>query len=106
MTDALPIACSLNAGELRERLDQIAAIGAERLTGRRSEDGRHLLRFRPDPSIRRRLEEIVAAESECCSFLDLDLREEGQQLVLEIAAPADAEPVAEELALAFERGRG
>ena len=65
------------------------------------EGGVHALRFRPDPTTRRRLEEIIAAESECCAFLDLKLREDEDELVLTIAAPADGQPVAEELALAF-----
>lgn len=105
MTDALPIACSLGAGELRRRLEEIAALGADSLSSREADRGRHLVRFRSDPATRRRLEQIVAAETQCCPFLELDLREEGAELVLTIAAPAGAEPVAEELALAFEGAR-
>jgi hypothetical protein len=101
MTDAIPIACSLGTIELRQRLDQIAAVGAESLIDRRSEKGRHRLRFRPDATTRDRLETIVAAEAKCCSFLDLSLEEEGEELILSIAAPQDGRAVADQLAAAF-----
>jgi hypothetical protein len=35
------------------------------------------LRFRSDAATHKRLEEIVAAEAECCSFLGLELDEHG-----------------------------
>jgi hypothetical protein len=106
MTDELPIACSLEASALRRRLEEIAAAGAESLTSRSAEGDTHSLRFRSDPATRRRLERIVAAEAECCAFLDLDLRSDGGELVLTIAAPPDGQPVAEQLALAFGQPAG
>jgi hypothetical protein len=51
--------------------------------------------------VRERLEEIVAAEAECCSFLDLALEEQSAELVLSIAAPKGGQAVADELAAAF-----
>ena len=59
------------------------------------------LRFRATPGIRRRLAAIVAAEAECCAFLSLSLHEANGELLLEVSAPPDAEPVAAELARAF-----
>jgi hypothetical protein len=105
MTDPQPVACSLPTGDLQQRLDQIAAVGAESLLGRALEDGSHVLRFRAGATTRRRLDEIVAAEADCCSFLDLELAERDGELVLTIAAPVDAQPVADDLALAFAGGR-
>lgn len=96
------MACSLGAGELGERLDEIAAIGAAALLGSETDGGRHLLRFRSDPDTRQRLERIVAAETRCCSFLELGLAEENGELVLRIAAPAAGQATADELARAFE----
>jgi hypothetical protein len=101
MTGAIPIACSLGASDLQERLSEIAEIGAESLIERSTEDGRHLLRFRSDAETRRRLEAVVAAEEKCCSFLDLSLEEQGSQLVLMLSAPEDGQPVADELAATF-----
>lgn len=96
-----PVACSLGAGGLEQRLAAIAEVGADSLIDRSAEGGRHLLRFRSDTTTRRRLEDIVAAEAECCSFLDLSLVEEGNELVLSIAAPGDGQAIADELAGAF-----
>lgn len=106
MKDEAPIACSLNARELTERLAAIAEIGASSLISREIEDDGHLLRFRKDATTQRRLESIVAAEAKCCSFLDLSLRDRDDELVLSIAAPVDGRAVADELALAFEAGDG
>jgi hypothetical protein len=98
-----PVACSLNASELQVRLAEIAAAGAEALIASEAEGDRHLLRFRAGTETRRRLERIVAAEAECCSFLELELElsEAGSELVLAIAAPGDGQAVADELAAAF-----
>jgi hypothetical protein len=101
MTESLPIACSLDAEDLRRRLSEIAAVGAESLFARDSDGPRHTLRFRSDPQTRRRLERIVAAEAECCSFLDLTLVEQKGELVLTVEAPEDERAVADGLADAF-----
>jgi hypothetical protein len=104
MTYPKPIACSLGASDLRQRLDEIAEVGAASLIGRDTDDGKHTLRFRSDPTTHRRLEEIVVAEAECCSFLDLELAEQGDELVLTLAAPENGQPIADELAVAFVGG--
>jgi hypothetical protein len=104
MTDPKPIACSLGANDLQRRLDEIAEVGASSLISRDTENGKHRLRFRSDPKTHRRLEEIVVAEAECCSFLDLDLTEHGGELVLTLAAPDDGQVIADELAAAFAGG--
>lgn len=101
MADEIPIACSLGAAELEQRLTEIAAVGSASLISRAREGDRHLLRFRADATTRRRLEAIVAAEAECCSFLELTLSDDAGVLVLSIGAPEDAEAVAAGLAAAF-----
>lgn len=93
--------CSLGASDLRRRLDEIAAVGADSLIERNADGERHLLRFLSDAQTRHRLEAIVAAEAQCCSFLDLSLDEQGEELVLSIGAPEDGQPIADELAAAF-----
>jgi hypothetical protein len=101
MKDETPIACSLGASELNERLKAIAEIGASSLISRRIEGRNRVLRFRRNATTRGLLEGIVAAEAECCSFLELSLHEQDDELVLSIAAPEDGRAVADELALAF-----
>ena len=101
MSPDTPIACSLNAEELPRRLAEKRAIGADALL---EVDG-GALRFRNDETTRARLEEIVAAESECCGFLTFDLRATGDELELRITAPEGADALADDLVGAFEEGR-
>jgi hypothetical protein len=54
VTDPAPIACTLGASDLSQRLDEIAALGADNLIGRESKGGAHILRFRPDERTHRR----------------------------------------------------
>jgi hypothetical protein len=94
----LPIACSLSADELPQRLAEIGAIGR---TALRSVEPDGVLRFGGDPSTRNRLEAVIAAESECCRFLTFHLREDGGELLLSIRGPDDAKPLVRELIDAF-----
>jgi len=90
-----PLACSLSGPELKERLAEIATVGRDAV---RVGDE---LRFPAGAATRERLERIIAAESRCCPFLTFGLRESGHELVLTVAAPPEAEPVAAELREAF-----
>lgn len=107
MTNEGPAACSLEAASLERRLAEIAEIGAHSLISRDDIGGRHLLRFRADEGTRLRLEEVLAAESECCSFLELSLDQdqEASELLLAIAAPRRAQALADGLAAAFAGSR-
>jgi hypothetical protein len=97
MSTELPIACSLDAPALADRLAEIRAIGEEALI---AVDG-CVVRFHRSDDIRARLDAVVRAESECCPFLTLALVQTADELVLTIGAPDDAALVAEELAAAF-----
>jgi hypothetical protein len=101
MTREEPIACSLGASDLRQRLSEIAAVGADSLIERSIVGDRHLLRFRSNARTRRRLEAIIAAEAQCCAFLHLSLDEQGDELALSIDAPEDGQLTADALAAAF-----
>lgn len=101
MTDPKPIVCTLNENDLRGRLEQIAALGADALIAHEEANGIHTLKFRRDDETRRQLEQIVDAEANCCSFLDLAIAERNDELILTLSAPAEGRPVADELARAF-----
>lgn len=98
MTSTPPIACSLGADELPVRLAEIGTLGKDALLSVSPEGA---LRFRRDEATRARLEAIIAAESQCCSFLSFDLQETADELVLRITAPEGAEPLAADLVNAF-----
>ena len=105
MTDERPIACSLSARDLTDRLDEIAQLGRDALLEAERHGPRATLRFAAVPGVEERLRSIVAAESECCAFLTMTVHEEDGSLVLAIAAPEDAELVLEELVDGFRRDR-
>lgn len=100
MTTEPRIACSLSTDELPKRLAEMAAIGRESLLSVRPEG---VLRFRGDRAVREYLEAIIAAESECCSFLGFELHEDAGELVLTVTAPEGAEPLAVDIVNAFGR---
>jgi hypothetical protein len=101
MSEPKPIACSLGASDLRRRLDEIAALGSESLIASEDRDGTRVLRFRPDEETRQRLKAIVAAEAECCPFLDLRLGAGDGELILTVGAAQDGQTLAGEFAAAF-----
>jgi hypothetical protein len=101
----LPIACSLNATDLSARLEEMAAIGRAGLLDTAISDGRATLRFAADADVRERLAAVVAAEAECCAFLELRLSGSQDELTLTIGSPAGAEPIVEDLVSAFARDR-
>jgi hypothetical protein len=105
VTDPSPIACTLDESNLRQRLEEIAALGADALIAHEEANGIHTLRFRRDDETHRRLQQIVAGESQCCSFLDLSIGERDGDLVLTLDAPMEGRPVADELARAFSATR-
>ena len=101
MQTDLPIACSLSADELARRLAQMAALGRAALIDTRVETTHAELRFAPDPGIQARVQAIATAESHCCAFLAMRVREDPDAVVLEIDAPEDAGLVLTELVDAF-----
>jgi hypothetical protein len=101
MTKPDQIACSLDRRELEARLAVARDVGGPALISREATDRRHTLRFRGSPDTRACLEEIVEAERRCCAFLSLDLKQDGDAILLSIAAPPGAEEVAAGLAAAL-----
>lgn len=101
MTDERPVACSLSASDLQGRYRDLAGFGKENLIARSTGDQGEELRFRRSPANESRLRSIVAAEEECCPFLDFHLTDQAGELVLKIAADEDGRPVAALLASAF-----
>jgi hypothetical protein len=101
MSQPLPIACTLSATDLNARGAELRALGDDGLLSLDQRDQSAVLRFRADPDIRARVEAAVAAESECCAFLDFRLEDEDEATVLTISAPNGGAEVARELAATF-----
>ena len=101
MPTELPIACSLSATELPARLAQMAELGRDALADVELRGTHATLRFAAGPGVRERVTSVVAAESACCAFLAMQVRDEPDAVVLDITAPEDAELVLHELVDAF-----
>lgn len=91
----LPIACTLTADATTDRLALIDELVADGLLDRTSTATGLRLRLRDAPQVEQRTRELIAAESECCAFLDFDLGRENGDLVLDISGPEGARPVIE-----------
>jgi hypothetical protein len=104
--EAIPIACSLSAADYRERLAAIAEVGASSLLGIERRSDARVLRFRPSTETDERLRAIVAAEAECCAFLDLSLAATNDELVLTIVGPDEATPIVDDLVASFRGSEG
>ncbi len=85
MTTPLPIACSLSADALADRVHGITELNRAFLRESRSE--RASLRLVYDPKAAQKVRELVEKERECCGFLRFSIHESGDDLVLRIDAP-------------------
>jgi hypothetical protein len=82
MSDHIPIACTLDAGEARARWQEWAKLSpANRLV----DISPTRLEFHFPEPVHARLTELVAAERDCCGFLDWELEESGDDLVLTVS---------------------
>ena len=102
MDAEVPIACSLEAGDYRERLDEIRAISRQGLISAERPGDVARLVFADEPRTRSRLLAVVAAEASCCPFLDLAMDSTPEGISLTIAGPPEAIPIVADLAASFE----
>jgi hypothetical protein len=101
MDDEIPIACTLTAAQMHERLAEMGQIGRSSLVAVDGQLGRPVLHFRDDTQTRKWLEAVVAAEARCCAFLAFDLEQRFDGLALTITGPELAEPLVADLVDAF-----
>jgi hypothetical protein len=93
MTDSPPLACSLSAAAAAERARRWRALlDRALLDGPPIAGGRRLV-LRAEPGAAAELDDLVAAERECCPFLTMTIAPEGERLVLDVVAPPDAAPI-------------
>jgi hypothetical protein len=100
------IACTLSPDDMPRRAAEIGALGRETLLAVERSEARATLRFRRDPATRARVERIVALESECCAFIDFELSDTGNALVLTLQTPNGGEPALHMLVDLFSADEG
>jgi len=83
---AVPIACSLSASDAAARVARWKRLVSEAKLGTLAKDGYVRAEFRNDRAARAELEPLVAAERECCPFLQFDLAETEAALILTVTA--------------------
>ena len=89
-----PNGCTLESSELIERIAEWREVSSQAIS-RRVEAERITSTYPPDPDLLERLQDLIAAEAECCAFLDFTIQEGERQTVVELAFPADARPLIE-----------
>jgi hypothetical protein len=102
MTPEPPIACTLTEAERPGRRAEMTVIARD-LVSAETHAAHAVVRFRPAAGTRERVAAFVTAESRCCAFLRMQLREDSDALTLTIDGPAGSEPVVRELVAALER---
>jgi hypothetical protein len=100
MTTEPPIACTLAEAEIPARRAQMAAIARDLVSADAHAAG-GILRLRPGGRTRERVAAFVEAESRCCAFLAMQLRDDPDALTLTIEGPAGSEDVVHELVAAL-----
>lgn len=90
--DDPPIACTLEASSMPERLGEWQAI-LDRVRARSTTDA-GALRLELDADVDvAELARLVAAEQRCCAFFSFAITVDGRGIALEVTAPDDATDV-------------
>jgi MerR family transcriptional regulator, copper efflux regulator len=90
MSDSVPLACSLTAPAAAERAQRWRTLLDGGLLHARPIAGGRRLAFRAGPGVLEELDELVAAERECCPFLTLTVARFDERLILDVIGPPEA----------------
>jgi hypothetical protein len=93
----IPIACTLSAGQMRDRAAFVDSLVADALIARLEIDGGVRSRFRYSPDVEERARALVAAEADCCAFLSFEVARRDDELWLDVTGAPEARPVIEQL---------
>jgi MerR family copper efflux transcriptional regulator len=79
-------ACTLSGPELLERIQAWQDV-ASQATSREVHEGRVVSTYPPDPQLLVRLRDLIAAEAECCPFMQFHVEERPTHVVVELRVP-------------------
>jgi hypothetical protein len=89
------MSCSLTGIDRTRRLRELREVASEGLLEVTFTDRGAKLRFGNTAATHADLMRLIDAESECCSFLSFDLQVTGQELLVEVMAPAGIHQIAD-----------
>ena len=103
MSESVPIACTLSAGDVRQRLAWIADLNQRRLLRHRRDDLTLSLVY--DREAGPDVDRFVAQERECCPFLAFRVEDSADVIVMTVTAPEAARDAADMLFDGFTGGQ-
>lgn len=84
--------CSLTPEGLIRRANEWRELGKHSLS-RTVEGGVVVSTYPPDPEVAQRLDELIAAEAECCTFLSFEVRPSPEGIEVSLRYPPGFEPM-------------
>ena len=88
-----PIACSLDVRDAQTRRARWQALADAALIARdRTTKGARQI-YRAEPQVERELSELIELEADCCPFLEFKLLRRGDELVLDVHDPDEADGI-------------
>lgn len=84
-----PAGCSLNSDQVRERISAWQEVASYAMS-RQVQADRIISIYPKDADVLRRLEELIAAEAECCSFLEFTIEERDDDTLVQLTFPEEA----------------
>jgi hypothetical protein len=103
LSEPVPIACTLSAGDVRQRLAWIADLNQRRLLRHRRDDLTLSLVY--DREAGPDVDRFVAQERECCPFLAFRVEDGADGIVMTVTAPEAAREAAATLFDGFTGGQ-
>jgi hypothetical protein len=84
-----PVACTLTSADLATQSHRWNLLGARAMI-QRIETARGLrISFRPEPGVEEELRELVAVETECCSWADWTVETNAELIVLDVRSSGE-----------------
>jgi hypothetical protein len=85
----LPIACTLDSNDGRQRIERWRSLWARGRPTVRHEDEQLVAMFAPGPGVRVELETLASAERRCCAFARWEVAQDPDHAVLRITSTAE-----------------
>ena len=89
-----PNGCTLDGGEMVERMNAWRAVTSQALS-REVRSDRITSVYPPEPDLIDRLKHLVAAEAVCCPFFEFTIQEQPHRTVVELTFPEEARSLVE-----------